>query len=633
MELTVRQAMESALAHHRANRIDQAEQTYRLILNASPNEPDALEMLGALLSQRGRHGEGLALIDRALALRPHAADYHANRGLILSNIGRNDEAVAAYRAALALRPDSPIALYNLGNSLLRLDQDDEAMDCYQRAVALAPNEANIYGNLGNLLLKKDRLDDAIAAYRRASELSSDHGQPRSQSPHLMNLARALIDAGQLDEAISNYRRVYSLRSIDGTAPQNVGSEVLFLLSFLPGYDARRILQEHRDWNAQLAEGLRSAGPHENDRSPQRRLRIGYVSPNFRNHVQSLFTVPLFSRHDHQNFEIYCYADVRSPDSLTLRLRGCADVWRNIAEMTDQQVTDIIRCDCIDILVDLTLHMADNRMLVFARKPAPVQVTWLGYPGTTGLETIDYRLTDPYLDPPGETDAFYVERSIRLPHTFWCIDLQALEPADTPPVNPLPALEAGKITFGCFNTFSKINQPLLELWARVLNAVPNSRMLMLAPSGSRRQWVSQLLSDRVDFISRQPRNEYLKFYHRVDLGLDTLPSNGHTTSLDSFWMGVPVVTLIGNTVVGRAGFSQLSNLQLSELVAKTADEYVTIAAKLAADLPKLAELRRTLRERMRFSLLMDADRFTRDIESAYRQMWLTWCKSPNNGRAG
>jgi predicted O-linked N-acetylglucosamine transferase (SPINDLY family) len=293
-------------------------------------------------------------------------------------------------------------------------------------------------------------------------------------------------------------------------------------------------------------------------------------------------------------------------------------------LNDEELTEMIRRDQIDILVDLTLHMAGNRMLVFARKPAPVQVTWLGYPGTTGLTTMDYRLTDPYLDPPGETDAFYSEKSIRLPNTFWCMDPEA-EEFSQPEVNPLPVLRNGHITFGCFNNFCKINQPLLELWARVLDAVPGSRMRLLAPTGSRREWVSQMLGNRVDFVSRESRPNYLKFHNQIDLGLDTLPYNGHTTSIDSLWMGVPVITLIGKTVAGRAGFSQLSNVGLPELAATTPEQFVKLAANLAADLPRLSELRRTLRDRTRSSPLMQGKGFAKDIESAYREIWLNYCK--------
>ena len=266
------------------------------------------------------------------------------------------------------------------------------------------------------------------------------------------------------------------------------------------------------------------------------------------------------------------------------------------------------------------------MLVFARQPAPVQVTFAGYPGTTGLSTIGYRLTDPYLDPPGLYDCCYSEESIRLPDSFWCYD-----PLDRePPVNSLPAAEKGYITFGCLNNFCKVNPVVLQLWARVLRAVDRSRLIILADKGIHRQHARKLLEDegvapdRVTFVGKQPHPLYLKYYHEIDIGLDTVPYNGHTTSLDSAWMGVPVVTLVGSTVVGRAGLSQLMNLGLPELIASSPEQYVQIAAELARDLPRLGRLRATLRERMEASPLMDAARFTRNIEAAYREMWRRWC---------
>ncbi len=307
------------------------------------------------------------------------------------------------------------------------------------------------------------------------------------------------------------------------------------------------------------------------------------------------------------------------------------VWRNIVGLSDEQIAKQIREDRIDILVDLALHMGKNRLLVFARKPAPIQATFAGYPGSTGLETIDYRLTDPYLDPPGLNDQFYSEKSFRLPHTFWCYDPLGANVA----VNALPAHSHGHITFGCLSNFCKVNDPVLKLWAQVLKAVDRSRMVILAPEGSHRQRLLDLLQreeiapDRIEFVTQRPRVPYLELYHRIDVGLDTLPYNGHSTSLDSFWMGVPVITLVGKTVVGRAGVSQLTNLGLTELIANTPQEYVRLAAELAGDLPRLAELRRTLRPRMQSSPLMDAAGFARDIEAAYRQMWRTWCADGEN----
>ncbi len=343
---------------------------------------------------------------------------------------------------------------------------------------------------------------------------------------------------------------------------------------------------------------------------------------------SFFMVPLLSNHDHNQFEIFCYAQVSRPDLMTERLRGYADVWRNIVGVSDERAADLVRSDRIDILVNLKLHTGDNRLLVFARKPAPVQVTWLGYPGSTGLSTIDYRITDPYLDPPGLFDAFSSEEALRLPDTFWCYDPMTEQPS----VNALPALEAGMITFGCLNHFCKINDGNLALWAQVLQAVPKSRLLLQAPRGPARDDVLARLhrggiaATRVMFADKRPRPEYLKLYHQIDLGLDPLPYNGHTTSLDAFWMGVPVLTLLGKTVVGRAGWSQLCNLDLKELAAETPEQFVSMAARLADDLPRLQELRRSLRPRMSQSPLMNAGLFATQMEQAFREIWRRWCET-------
>ena len=291
-----------------------------------------------------------------------------------------------------------------------------------------------------------------------------------------------------------------------------------------------------------------------------------------------------------------------------------------------QLAQCIREDRIDVLVDLTLHMAHNRLLVFARKPSPVQVTFGGYPGTTGLATIEYRLTDPYLDPPDLYDRYYSEESIRLPDSFWCYDPLDSEAA----VNALPATEKGYVSFGCFNNFCKVNPLVLKIWAKVLMAVDRSRLMLLAAEGSHRRHALDLLEqegvkpDCVTFVAHQPRQRYLRYYHGIDIGLDTVPYNGHTTSLDSFWMGVPVVTLVGPTVVGRAGLCQLMNLGLPELAAQTPEQYVRIAVELAQDLSRLSELRATLRDQMQASPLMNAPRFARNVEAAYRKMWQRWC---------
>jgi predicted O-linked N-acetylglucosamine transferase (SPINDLY family) len=606
-----------------------AIQAFRAAIALNPDSPDSYHHLGITLCDLGEFAQAIECFNQAVSRWPHHALSHYNLGNCWAKKGaaippggdaaqRQDhlqKAIGCFRRALELRPDYGDAGNNLANALREAGRMDEAIEVWRRTAASGSHFFAGY-NLGRALYERDLLDESLLAIQKALRINPKYSDAYN------NLGNVFRQAGQSDHAISQFDRAIQL---DPQAPA-AQSNRLYTLSYSPSADAERLLREHQNWNDGVVRRWgESIRPHENDRSPNRRLKIGYVSPNFWGHCQFLFTSPLFSNHRHDEFEIHCYSDVKTPDEFTARLRGWADVWRNIAGMNDDQAAELIRRDKIDILVDLTLHMAENRMLLFARKPAPVQVTWLGYPGTTGLTTMDYRLTDPYLDPPGETDRFYTEKSLRLPHTFWCIDAQALDSPDFPAVNALPALSAGGITFGCLNNFCKVNQPLLELWKRVLDAVPGSTMRMRAPAGSCRKWVSQTLGDRVDFVDRASRMDYLRYFNHVDLSLDTLPYNGHTTTLDSLWMGVPAVTMIGQTVVGRAGLSQLSNLGLTRFVADSPDRFVELAQSAAADLPALSELRRTLRDRMRASPLMDAPRFARDIEWAYRAIWREWCE--------
>ena len=463
--------------------------------------------------------------------------------------GRIKEAEQLCRQVLAQQPKHPEALHLLGAIAYRVGRYDAALDLISQAVALRPNRVSAHSNLGSIYKSKGQIIEAVAAYRRAVALDPD-------------------DA-----------------SID--------SNLVYTLHFSPACDAQTLAEEHRRWNRRHAEPLRKfIQTHSNNRDPDRRLRIGYVSPDFRDHVIGRNLLPLFQHRDRGQLEITCYSHVLNPDATTSQFQKMADHWLNIVNLSDEQVAKQIREDRIDILVDLALHMGKNRLLVFARKPAPVQATFAGYPGSTGLDAIDYRLTDPYLDPPGLNDQFYSEKSFRLPHTFWCYDPLGADVA----VNALPAQSQGHITFGCLSNFCKVNEPVLRLWARVLKTVDRSRMLILAPEGSHRQrlWdlfqLEGIASDRVEFVTQRPRVQYLELYHCIDVGLDTLPYNGHSTSLDSFWMGVPVITLVGKTVVGRAGVSQLTNLGLTELIANTPQEYARLASELAGDLPRLVELR-------------------------------------------
>jgi predicted O-linked N-acetylglucosamine transferase (SPINDLY family) len=495
---------------------------------------------------------------------------------------------------------------------------DLAMDLIHRAVAADPSQPGTHINLGVFLAQLGDLDGAIAAYQRATALA-----PNLFHPH-NNLGMTLQLQGRMDEAIASFRAAMRLD------PKNseVHSNLLHAIHFHPEYDAGLIFNEHLQWRTRHADPLKKfIRPLDNDRSPERRLKIGYVSADFREHVVGRFLLPLFSSHERDQFEVICYANMLHPaDELTARLRAHASQWRDITPLTDEQAAQLIRQDRIDILVDLGMHTAGNRLLLFARKPAPVQMTYLAYCSTTGLDSIDYRLTDPYLDPGDVDERHYSERSIRLPQTYWCYEPAAA----TPEVGPLPALAAGQVTFGCLNNFCKVSQPALAAWVALLQAVPRSRLLLHAREGGHRQRVGSVLERagvdprRLRFVGFTPPGEYFALYHLVDIALDPFPYCGGTTTCDALWMGVPVVSLRGRTAVGRAGVSVLSNLGMADLVAANVDDYAKIAAALANDPPRLLALRQGLRQRMRQSPLMAAGPYARAVESAYREAWRRYC---------
>jgi predicted O-linked N-acetylglucosamine transferase (SPINDLY family) len=403
---------------------------------------------------------------------------------------------------------------------------------------------------------------------------------------------------------------------------------VFHAAFSPEVGAEDLLRIARSYSEHHLRSLRDRQrPHSHDRAPARPLRVGYVSADFREHTLRLFIHPVLRHHDGGKYEVHCYSSVKAGDAWTDRLREHTDRWHDVATLTDAELAEKIRSDGIDVLVDLSMYMDGQRRKTFAEKPAPVQIAWFAYPGTTGAEGMDYRITDPLLDPPGSVLP-YSERSLWLPHSFWCYDPASQQPA----VNELPALATGRVTFGCLNNFLKVNQSVLKLWGQVLAAVPDSELLLLGPSAWAQDFARNELAkqgvdpQRIRFESLKRRADYLALYHRIDVALDCFPYNGHTTSFDAYWMGVPVVSLLGNTIVGRAGLCQAHHLGLRELVAETHDEYLSIAVGLARDLPRLRALRSQLRSRLACSPLMDGEAFTRGLEQAYREAWRHFCEA-------
>jgi protein O-GlcNAc transferase len=687
---------QTALEHHDAGRLAQAEEAYRRVLALEPGHVVSLNNLGLIYQDRQQFDQAIELYRQALALRPDYVEALNNLGCVYQRTKRADLALPCLLQAVRLQPDFPVALNNLGNVLAFLGRLDDATAYYQRAIGLKPDYVNALVNFGRACCGRGRVEPALdslrkalalnprrpdtlstlgialralgnteeagACFRRAQALISqdtdslNHLGASYMDQHLtdqaidcfeqalkndprcvtalIHLGIALLAQGNLARALACYRQAVAVDPGDVRAASNL----VYTLHFDPNADPQTILQEHRLWEQRHALPLRQLWqPHNNERSPERTLRIGYLSPDFREHSVGRFLLPLLEHHDPQRFEVFCYAEVHRPDAFTERFQTLAQGWRNTVNLPDGQLAELIRQDHIDILVDLALHTAGNRLLVFARKPAPVQVTYLGYCSTTGLQAIDYRFTDPYLDPspspgtPGENlveaENCYSEQSVHLPQTYWCYQ----PPADAPDLNPLPSLAAGQVTFGSLNNFNKVSAPTLATWRRILRSLPLARLLLYTAEGSHRQRLKDTLAadgidpQRLEFVDQLPLRPFLELYHRIDIALDPFPFNGGTTTYDALWMGVPVVSLAGRTSVGRAGLSILSNLGLQHLVASNPDDYVAIAVNLANNPPQLTQLRSTMRQRMLASPLMNAPTFTTNVETAYRQMWIHWCR--------
>ncbi len=585
MPLNVDETFALALRHHQSGRLAEAERGYREILHVQPGHADSLHLLGVLALQTGNPEPALELIQRAVALRPDGAVYRNNLGQVLERLGRIEDAARAYEAA----------------------------------IELDPLDAEPVNNLGRLLERQERLADAETHYRRAIKLNSQYAEPQ------INLGNVLKDRGELDGAIAAYLRATELRPDLSVLHSNL----LLTLHYHPDYSPADIAHEHRQWAERHAVPLAAAQhPHKNDPKPERRLRIAYMSPDFREHPVARFILPLLENHDREQFEMFAYHDIARQDEVTKLIRKHVDQWRDIADLTDELVADRIRTDGIDILVDLTAHSGRNRLLVFARKPAPVQLTYLAYCSTTGVDAIDYRLTDRFLDPPEEDTSHYSERSIRLPDCYWCYSRPPL------PADRLPSSErrTGPPTFGCLNNFAKVTDPTLELWMKLLQRVPESRLLLYARSEQHRERVRRFMQranvaeSRVAFVGRQPFEDYLETYRDIDVALDPIPFGGGTTTCDALWMGAPVVTLAGRTAVSRGGSSILSNIGLDDLVCRNEEQYLDLAASLIGDGKRLAALRRELRSRLEGSAVMDSARFARGVEAAFREMWRKWCEN-------
>lgn len=634
------------------DRLEEAESSYQSALKIKPGYAEAHFNLGNTLTGLKRFTEAEASFKRALEINPNYAEAHFNLGNILSGMARLEEAEASYKRALAINPEYAEANYNLGIALFRLCRLPEAGVYYWRALKIKPDYAEVYCSLAELLLAWNRLDEAEESLQKALEIDPDCG-----TAHII-LGTTLTKLGRLAEAEASCRRALEINPQDAVAHCNLGnalyergqlkqaevsyrqalehhptyndahSNLLFCLLHNATVDTEARVSEHHKFGERYEASHRNNWPsHANSREPERALQIGFVSNDLMNHAVASFIEPvLVHLAGYRQLTLHAYANHIIDDPVSLRLRGYFAHWHLIAPLSDDALVEKIRADGIDILIDLSGHTARNRLPTFARKPAPVQVSWMGYPGTTGLSAMDYYLADRFFLPPGQFDGEFTEKIVRLPASAPFLPFES-----APPVNTLPALQNGFVTFGSFNRMNKLNRSSIALWSQLLRALPQSRMLLAGmPQDGKYdtliEWFAQegIERQRLDFHPRSNMNTYLALHHQVDICLDTFPYNGATTSLHALWMGVPTLTLVGDTMPGRAGATILSHVGLEECIAKDVAEFVQKGIALVSDLTALSQLRAGLRERFTQSAPGRPEIIAAGLERALRTMWRRWC---------
>ncbi len=642
--------------------LDKAEEVCRQVISENPGNAEAYDALGGVAFRRGSIELAIEHFSKAVELDSNQASFFQSLGLAYCSLGKFAKAIDYFQRALILDPKNLATQNNLGNCYKQEDKLADAARCYRKAISLRPtyllasiNLADVLGKqhkhkaaiktyrkalrlgtnipenqmhlavlhhgLGLALRELDKTDEAIAAYKEAISIQPDFALAHN------SLGAALLARNEVDAAITSFRRALEIEP----NLARVHSNILLVMNYLANSTQEQLYAESRKFDSQHAKGLRKRrDSFRNSRNRKRPLKIGYLSPDFQDHSVAHFTRKLPREHNREAVEVFCYSDVETPDYVTAQFQAQTDHWLSIAKMDDDEVAACIRRDRIDILVDLAGHTSRNRLLLFAQKPAPVQVSWLGYPNTTGLKTMDYRLTDSVADPLSEADRLYTEKLIRLEHGFLCYqtDESILE------VSSPPCLKQGHITFGSFNSISKVTPDVVGVWSRILQSVPDSRLVLkakaLEDSGTRMRLLQAFRehgidSDRLDLINMVAgRKDHMKLYSRVDIGLDPFPYNGTTTTCEALWMSVPVITLCGDRHAGRVGASIMHHVGLPSLVAQSSDEYVNVAKYLANDTQELTRQRKTIRAQMQQSALMDVPAFVATLENAYRKMWVNWC---------
>jgi predicted O-linked N-acetylglucosamine transferase (SPINDLY family) len=599
---------QSALEHHMAGRLDEAESIYRNALSGDPKDAVALHLLGVLTHQKGDYSESVELLGRAIAANPKYAEANYALGQIHMREGQLEAAAGAFARFLQLNPGHFDALKNLGEVLKGLGRLEESVGCFADAARVRPDMPEAWYDFGSALRRARRYAEGEKAYRRAVEIRPDYAEAIS------GLGAALAELGRLDEAIVNCRRAIELAPTSAQAY----SSLLYALYHKPDCDGGQLLEETRAW------GQRQAGDNyvpKIERMEGRRIRVGYLSPFFGICSDGLFIPSILAAYDRSAFEVFCFTQAVRDDDLSRWMRGNCDHWTDLRHVATAGAVEVIRKCQLDVLVVMSVP-ADECQKIMAYRCAPVQMVWLTYSSaTSGLATMDYRISDPFLDPTAEDETRYEEKTVRLPQSAWCY-----EPLIDPPnVTALPMEANGYLTFGWLGRVTKLNSGVARTWAALMQQLADSKLILLANAGGGREEMAALCESagmdmrRVEFVGRMNRGEYMKTYGRIDVALDTWPFAGHTTVMDSLWMGVPIVTLLGRTCVGRAAASALENLGMGEFVAKSEEEFRVIAGNLARNPARLAELRAGLRSRMQNSPLMDRSKYVQNLEALYRRV--------------
>lgn len=603
---------------HELGRLGEAEVSYRRALEIEPNYADAHSNLGITLKELGRLNEAETNFRKALQIKPDFVEAHYNLGNTLKELGRLDEAEASYRKALEIKPDFVEVHSNLGITLHELGRLGEAEVSFQGALQLKPDYAAAHSNLGITLKELGRLNEAEVSYRRALEIEPNYAKAHN------NLGDSLQHMNRLDEAEVSYRRALEIEPVFDMAYSNL----LFCLLHNETADAETLFSEHLRFGEQFEAPLRTSWPqHSNSRNPDRCLQVGFVSGDLRNHVVASFIEPVLAHlAGYPQLSLHAYSNHGMDDSITQRLRGYFAHWRPIAGLSDTVLAENIRADGIDILIDLSGHTNKNRLLAFARKPAPVQASWMGYPGTTGLRAMDYYLADRFLLPPGQFEGQFTEKIVRLPANAPFLPFEG-----APPVNTLPALSNGYVTFGSFNRLSKLNLPVIALWSQLIRALPDSKIVLGAMPEEGKydtliDWFAQegIARERLTFHARCDMGTYLSLHQQVDICLDTFPYNGGTTTCHALWMGIPTLTLTGDTLPGRVGAGILGHVGLESFVAHGAEDFVQKGLSWAGNLAALSGIRTGLRERFAQSAMIHPAVVAAGLERALRIMWQRWC---------